>query len=105
VLSVHDGETTAFDRSDDHRRKFRPVEVLRDLNDVGRAAAAAFPLVFGVNHQALNCDPFKERRWAQRPESERKNACHRAAADFGRCDILINNAGINVRKRPEQFRR
>jgi 2-deoxy-D-gluconate 3-dehydrogenase len=23
-------------------------------------------------------------------------------ADFGRCDILINNAGINVRKRPEQ---
>ena len=24
-------------------------------------------------------------------------------ADFGRCDILINNAGMNIRKPPEQF--
>jgi 2-deoxy-D-gluconate 3-dehydrogenase len=27
----------------------------------------------------------------------------RVIGDFGRCDILINNAGINIRKRPEEI--
>jgi len=27
----------------------------------------------------------------------------RVIGDFGRCDILINNAGMNIRKRPEEI--
>jgi len=36
-----------------------------------------------------------------------KSACaqmlERVIGDFGRCDILINNAGMNIRKRPEDI--
>jgi 2-deoxy-D-gluconate 3-dehydrogenase len=36
-----------------------------------------------------------------------KSSCasmvERVIGDFGRCDILINNAGINIRKRPEEI--
>ena len=36
-----------------------------------------------------------------------KSACaqllERVIGDFGRCDILINNAGMNIRKRPEDL--
>ena len=38
---------------------------------------------------------------------ESREACHATVAavtgDFGRCDILINNAGMSVRKPPEQI--
>jgi 2-deoxy-D-gluconate 3-dehydrogenase len=32
-----------------------------------------------------------------------RNMVERVIADFGRCDILINNAGMNIRKVPEQL--
>jgi 2-deoxy-D-gluconate 3-dehydrogenase len=32
-----------------------------------------------------------------------RNMVERVIGDFGRCDILINNAGMNIRKLPEQL--
>jgi hypothetical protein len=38
VLTVHDGESSAFHRRHNHWGKLRPVEMLCDLNDVGGLA-------------------------------------------------------------------
>jgi 2-dehydro-3-deoxy-D-gluconate 5-dehydrogenase len=53
--------------------------------------------------EALNAAGFSGRFYALQASSASscRNMVESVVADFGRCDILINNAGTTIRKRPE----
>jgi hypothetical protein len=62
MLPVNDSKLTSFDRSDDNRRKLRPVKVIGDLVNVYGPSSADLALVRIVDHQLLDFDPLQKRR-------------------------------------------
>src|SRR5882762_3800960 len=55
----------AFDRRNDHWRKFGPVEVFRDLTNVRSPALADVTLIARINDEILDLNPQQLRCWTR----------------------------------------
>jgi hypothetical protein len=86
MLAVHDCETASLNRSDDHRRELRPVEILGDELHMSGSTTPDISLIHWIDDKLLDLDP--QQLWRRAGRNSDKGVSNRLVVSERNIGVL-----------------